>query len=151
MMRIRELFPPEYHPACLPLIKDTMPHEVYASAVAALDGYHKCRRLWGAFEDGYLVGMCGYTKWRGSYWVSWTAVCPRLQHTGIGTRLLNKTIKAAADDGAMYIDVETYEHPAFFNAIKFYMKNGFRIRKVMRKHLSDGSSMLYLRRYLSPL
>lgn len=149
-MRVYPLLPCHYQSDCLPLIKKTMPTEIYEQAQKALGNprYATIRRLWGLFDRRNLLGMCGYVNWKGHYWISWTAVDPRRQRDGIGSQLLKKTLNQAKLAGATYIDVETYECPAFFPAVHFYWKHGFRIHRVIRKHLKDGSSMLYMRKVL---
>lgn len=135
-------------PQCLRLIDMTMPDSVYADAVKALSDpkYRKARVLFGVFDGDWLVGFSGYILWRGRYYVSWTAVDPAHQGKGIGTRVIERTLRRVRGLGATHIDVETYEHPMFFKAIGFYLKHGFRLHRVYRGKGPEGSTMLIMRR-----
>jgi len=119
-----------------------MPQSLYESAVDALSTPDPNRILYGYYKDEALIGCCG-SYWDGEKcWVSWTAVDPQYQHQKIGTTLLGCVI--ADTNTTLY--VETYEHPAFFNAVQFYWKNGFRLCGQLYRHGPDGSTVLYLER-----
>ena len=119
-----------------------MPDSLYQSAIAALSEYDPNRILYGYYKEGSLVGCCG-SYWDGDKcWISWTAVDPEYQHQQIGTTLLRCVIVDI--DTTLY--VETYEHPAFFNAVQFYWKNGFRLCGQLCGHGPDNSTVLYLKR-----
>jgi len=136
----------------LPLIKATMPSYVYEDAVIKLTdpGLHKDRTMFGYYnKSNHIVGCCG-AYWDGrKYWISWTAILPDYQRQGIGQKLLNKVfdfVKRKMCCNLIY--VETYEHLDFVKAINFYWKNGFTLCGCVEDHLKDGSSVLYLKRYL---
>jgi len=130
----------------LPLVRDTMPADVYESAEALDD--NPSRILFGFFKGKILIGCCGYVYNEDKYSISWTAVDPQYQKKGIGQKLLDKVIEELIKMNAPCVYVETYEHPCFFNAIRFYMKNGFRMCGYLENYLRDGSAYLYLKREL---
>ena len=132
------------HRDILPLIKRTMPREVYNKCVKVIDDYQDERRLWGVYIDKNLVGCSGVVlESDGTAWISWTAVDRKWRGFGIGKALLQKSIRAAR---GRRIWVETYEHPIFFTAICLYLKLGFRLGEMKKNYLSDGSSVFYLKR-----
>lgn len=128
----------------LPIISSTMPDDVYEAAVACVDS--DSRNVYGYFDGDKLIGFCGYFYEDGKYWVSWTAVHPDHQRQGIGQKLIDRVFKRLRGLKAKCVYVETYEHPDFFNAVKFYWKNGFRLCGFLNDHLRDGSTVLYLKK-----
>ena len=134
----------KYQADILPLIKQTMPGEVYSTCEQGLNRYSYLRTLYGYYlSSGELVGCSGYVENEGKLWISWTAVLPEHQGLGIGKRLLQKCFACLPNKD---IYVETYEHPAFFNAIAFYLKSGFRLCGYLDDYLLDGSKVLYFKR-----
>lgn len=133
------------HRDILPLVEKTMPGDVYQNCIDVIDHYQNDRKLFGYYKDNRLIGCCGYVILEHKTWISWTAVEPDYQSKGIGRQLLRHTL-AYVDAESIY--VETYEHPAFFSAIQFYLKNGFRLCGFMENHLKDGSSILYFKKKL---
>lgn len=133
----------------LPLIKVTMPEDVYNHAVDVLsdESFIKDRTLFGCYFYGKLIGCCGYFRDSTKYWISWTAILPEYQRKGIGQKLLYKVfdeLKNITDK----VYVETYEHPDFRKAINFYWKNGFKLCGILEDYLEDNSSALFLRKWL---
>ena len=128
----------------LPIIARTMPDDVYEAAESCKDS--DSRNIYGYFDKKKLVGFCGYFYDEGKYWISWTAVSPEYQRQGIGQTLLNRVFKQLKKLKAKCVYVETYEHPDFFNAVKFYWKNDFRLCGFLNDHLRDGSTVLYLKK-----
>lgn len=131
----------------LPLIKATMPPDVYEQAVEVLSDDHD-RVLYGWYENNKLLGCCGWYFDGHAYWVSWTAVDPAYQHQKIGSVLLYRVRNELAQRGVMALYVETYEHPMFVNAVRFYWKHGFRLCGFMENHLETGETVLYLKKQL---
>ena len=134
------------HKEALPLMKATMPDDVYQYAAEDLSVNTGCT-LYGYYQDNALVGVCGWCFDGRSYWVSWTAVSPQCQRQGVGQALLDVVMRELYD----YADdvyVETYEHHDFYAAIKFYWKNGFRLCGYRENALSTGDSVLYLKKQL---
>lgn len=138
----------EDYPKALLIIKETMPEEVYNDAIGCLSEYSESRILFGNFIKSKLVGVCGYHFDGDKYWISWTCVCNKHQKKGIGQNLIDKVFSELKDKPAKFVSVETYEHHCFFDAIRFYLKNGFRIVGFLDDYLSDGSKVLYLRKQL---
>lgn len=141
--------------SALRLIKETMPKSVYEDAVEAFSNspYSEVWAMFGiVLEDDVgcknLVSVSGYAKIRGKFYVSWTATDPDYQESGYCSRLIRKVCREVKKQGGKEVSVETYEHPAFFKAITFYRKRGFRLYKFCRNYLEDGSSALYLRKRL---
>jgi ribosomal protein S18 acetylase RimI-like enzyme len=77
-------------------------------------------------------------------WLAWFAVSPELQGNGYGIKLLNSMFKKAKELAYRKFFVETYMHPDFEKAIKFYKKYGFTEAGKINNYLPDGSEMLVL-------
>jgi ribosomal protein S18 acetylase RimI-like enzyme len=56
--------------------------------------------------------------------------------------LLTEIERIAAEQGFRQLLVETYEHPDFDKARRFYERNGFRRTGQIAEYLPDGSSMV---------
>lgn len=108
----------------LGLLKLAMP-SIYDDAVAALtdtETWEK-RVMWGDRHEGggALVSCCGLYDDEN---ISWFAVDPYWQRTGLGKRMLDFLIDKCEAD-TLY--VETYIRPDFASANAFYLKNGFEL------------------------
>ena len=104
--------------------------------------------LWGYFENSNLLGLSGYFVSGEQLWLSWTAVDRHCQGRGIGLALLNWVLENVDKEKYKEIQVTTYDHSDFHRAIAFYLKSGFHIYAVVPSYLSDGSSILYMKRGL---
>ena len=104
--------------------------------------------LWGYFANSNLLGLSGYFVSGEQLWLSWTAVDRHCQGRGIGLALLNWVLENVDKEKHKEIQVTTYDHSDFHRAIAFYLKSGFHIYAVVPSYLSDGSSILYMKRGL---
>jgi len=155
-MRIKKLVFDDYARYCLPLIKKTMPKEVYEDAVSVLldPKYLNSRVLYGIkIKDPKtgkerLVSFSGWVAVDGEYWVSWTVTDPEFQGCGFCSRILKLVFNKIRSMGAKSIVVETYEHPKFYSALIFYRKLGFKLYEFTQDYLKDGSSVFYMRKNL---
>lgn len=151
-MKIEQLNLKDYKKFCLPLIKRTMPDDVYKNARETLPNkeYLDIRRMYGIKVKDQTTGQerlasfSGWVHWDGEYWISWTATDPEFQGKGLCSMILNRIFEDLRDAGVKRVSVETYEHPNFYNALIFYMKLGFRMYELTPDHLSDGSTMIFL-------
>jgi len=127
------------------LIKLTMPKEIYESAIVSLSSRFDDKILFGFYESNELIGVCGY-EYAVPIYLSWMAIHPDCQRKGVGQKLLNRVIKELKGLNETFVCVETYEHPMFFNAIRFYMKNKFRLIGFLPDYSKDGYTTLYLQK-----
>jgi ribosomal protein S18 acetylase RimI-like enzyme len=141
---IRKLGLIDFKQFCLPIIKQTMPNEVYQEAVETLldPQYLDKRTVYGIVIDEKIVSFSGYICLEDKYYITWTATHPDYQGKGYCSKLFEYFLPEIPKD----VMVETYEHPCFYSALIFYRKQGFKFCGFVPDHLSDGSSVLYLRR-----
>jgi ribosomal protein S18 acetylase RimI-like enzyme len=96
-------------------------------------------------QGGTLRGLVGlhHTVWgpEENVWLAWFAVDPDCQGQGVGRMLLTEIERVAAKQGFRRLLVETYEHPDFDKARRFYKRHGFRRTGQIADYLPDGSSM----------
>jgi len=155
-MRIKKLVFDDYARYCLPLIKKTMPKEVYEDAVSVLLGpkYLNSRILYGIkIKDPKtgrerLVSFSGWILFDRKFNVSWTATDPEFQGCGFCSRILKLVFNKIKSMGAKSIVVETYEHPKFYSALVFYRKLGFKLYAFLPNYLMDGSLIFYMKKNL---
>lgn len=131
----------------IPIIKLTMPKELYESAIVSLSANFSEKILFGFYELNKLVGICGY-QYTVPIYLSWTVIHPDYQRKGVGQKLLNRIIEELKKLNETFLCVETYEHPMFFNAIRFYMKNKFRLIGFLPDYSENGYTTLYLQKNL---
>jgi GNAT superfamily N-acetyltransferase len=97
-------------------------------------------------RDGRIVGLVGlhHTIWgpEQNVWLAWFAVDPECQGQGLGLKLLSGIESLAEQLGFGKLLVETYEHPDFDKARRFYEKNGFEQVGQVNDYLPDGSAMI---------
>jgi GNAT superfamily N-acetyltransferase len=97
-------------------------------------------------QQGGIAGFVGlhHTIWGPdqNVWLAWFAVDPVCQGQGLGRRLLVAIEKIAVERGFAQLLVETYEHPDFDKARRFYKRNGFARSGEIANYLPDGSSMV---------
>jgi len=133
--------------SALCIIKAVMPMQI---AVQAKEEFRTIlsseTKLWGYFANSYLLGLSGYFVSGEQLWLSWTAVDRHCQGRGIGLALLNWVLENVDKEKYKEIQVTTYDHSDFHRAIAFYLKSGFHIYAVVPSYLSDGSSILYMKR-----
>ncbi len=96
--------------------------------------------------EGSINGLVGlhHFVWgpEDNVWLAWFAVTPAYQGQGVGRKLLDAIERAAADQGFRQLLVETYEHPDFDKARRFYERNDFRRTGQIANYLPDGSPMI---------
>jgi len=155
-MKIEKLTFDDYSKYCLPLIKKTMPEEVYEDAVSVLLDlkYLNSRVLYGIkirdpkTGERRIVSFSGYILFDKDFWVSWTATDPEFQGRGFCSKILKFVFDEIRSKGAKTMVVETYEHPQFYSALIFYRKLGFKLYEFTPNYLKDGSSVFYMRKNL---
>lgn len=110
---------PENTAEILDLIKITMP-SMYEGALLSLDDGWVGRVMWGYRDDcGVLIACCGINN---SKYISWFAVDPDHQRSGLGKQMLEFLIDKC-EVGTLC--AETYLKAEFAKANAFYLKNGF--------------------------
>jgi GNAT superfamily N-acetyltransferase len=134
------------HRDALPLIRATMPGDVRVEAAEDLSVNAGCT-LYGYYTDNALIGVCGWWFDGRVYWLSWTAVQPNYQRRGIGQALLDVVIRDVYDY-ANDVYVETYEDPAFYSAVRFYWKNGFKLCGYRENALESGATAFFMKKTL---
>jgi len=118
------------------------------------DFHFKCKR--NGLDDGRiyfthsagsqiiaLVGLHHYA-WGpdGNVWLAWFAVHPDFQRQGIGSRMLAFIEDQARNRGFRKLFVETYTHPDFDNARRFYQASGFQHAGDIHDYLPGGDDRL---------
>ncbi len=103
------------------------------------------------WQGDAIVGLVGlhHAVWgpEENVWLAWFAVDPDWQGKGLGRELLVAVERIAAARGFRKLLVETYEHPDFDKARRFYERNGFQHAGQIMDYLPDGSPMVvYARR-----
>jgi GNAT superfamily N-acetyltransferase len=93
-----------------------------------------------------VVGLVGlhHTIWgpEENVWLAWFAVDPDYQGQGLGLKLLSEVERLAEHLGFAKLMVETYEHPDFDRARRFYERNRFEQTGRIDEYLADGSAMI---------
>ncbi len=120
-------------------------HFHFKCAAQGLDDGHDYYLWW---KDAELMGIVGlhHYAWGPpeNVWLAWFAVAPAEQGKGYGKALLSEVEQKARQRGFRKFFVETYEHPDFEKAIRFYQKQGFTEHGRIANYLADGSQMLVL-------
>jgi GNAT superfamily N-acetyltransferase len=102
--------------------------------------------LW--FQNNTVAGIVGlhHYEWGPpeNVWLAWFAILPELQGKGYGQKLLDAVEGKAKKIGYKKFFVETYNHPDFNKAIRFYKKYGFVEAGRIDNYLPDDSSMIVL-------
>ncbi|OHB64602.1 MAG: hypothetical protein A2Y77_02830 [Planctomycetes bacterium RBG_13_62_9] len=97
-------------------------------------------------QGGEIVGLVGlhHAIWgpERNVWLAWFAVDPACQGRGLGRRLMAVIEDLAGERGFHKLLVETYEHPDFARARRFYESHGFREAGRIGDYLHDGSAMI---------
>jgi GNAT superfamily N-acetyltransferase len=75
-------------------------------------------------------------------WLAWFAVAPEFQGRGLGRELLRAVENLAVEKGYRKLLVETYDHPDFDKARRFYTSNGFQEAGRVSNYLPDGEAMV---------
>lgn len=105
-------------------------------------------------QGGTIVGLVGlhHAVWgpEENVWLAWFAVDPDCQGQGLGRELLAAIERVAVMRGFRKLLVETYEHPDFDKARRFYERNGFRRSGQIADYLPDGSAMVIYAKLLGP-
>ncbi len=85
------------------------------------------RYSYGAFVDHELVGfiLLSRISWNNTLWIENIRVKDSLQGSGIGSKLLNKSIAVAEEAGVRHVGLETQS--TNYPAIQCYKKFGFRV------------------------
>lgn len=102
------------------------------SGVQAIGGLH--HYAWGPDEN---------------VWLAWFAVHPDYQRRGIGRRALTELEARAREAGYRKFFIETYDHPDFANAQRFYKACGFVQDGRIPNYLPGGEDMLVYSKMLS--
>lgn len=112
--------------------------------------HHAPKSFLVAVVDGHVIGyiMCrierrwvGYNQVMRGHIISF-AIIPEYKRCGIGTRLLEASVKAMKSYGVVEIDLEM--RVASEEALLFYKKHGFKIKKTMKKYYKDGTDAYYM-------
>lgn len=156
---LREMQAQEIEEACA-LIAYAMNPDEGTWARKTLDFHFKCQQH--GLHDGRhyytyrpqqrLVALTGlhHYEWGPpeNVWLAWFAVHPDFQRQGIGRQLLTAIEQLAIRQGYSKLFIETYDHPDFDRATKFYEACGFQQVGMIDHYLSDAESMIV---YLKPL
>ncbi len=96
-----------------------------------------------------LVGLHHY-EWgpEENVWLAWFAVHPQLQGKGLGKSLLQSAEEMAKSMGFMKLFVETYSHPDFQKALKFYTAHGFKKAGTIADYLPGSHDMIVFKKNL---
>nr|MBD3621725.1 GNAT family N-acetyltransferase [Sunxiuqinia sp.] len=125
-------------------------HFHFKCAEQELDDGHDYYLWWEHDEVKGIVGLHQYA-WGPpeNVWLAWFAVSPAEQGKGYDRALLDEVEKKARQRGFRKFFVETYAHPDFDKAIRFYQKYGFTEHGRIANYLPDGSQMIVLGKSLS--
>lgn len=111
------------------------------------------RHLFVLEEHGRVLGIVGlhFYVWGPpqNVWLSWFAVDPDNQGSGLGGRLLAASMDEARKLGYEKVFIETYANDTFTKATRFYIAQGFHVAGTIANYLPDGSSMVVLSRSLA--
>lgn len=96
-----------------------------------------------------LVGLHHY-HWgpEENVWLAWFGVDPQHQRQGVGRQLLQSIETIACDMRYTKLLVETYSHPDFASAQKFYRAQGFQKAGEIGNYLPDNHSMVVYQKNL---
>lgn len=72
------------------------------------------------------------------YDLYWIIVSPKMQGSGISSKLMEETEKAVAKIGGKHIYAETSGTDAYIAARKFYLKNGYEQAAVLKEFYRAG-------------
>jgi ribosomal protein S18 acetylase RimI-like enzyme len=134
----------------VPLIYITMGPTLGDKAAATFSDSEYGTGVYGYFDQGKLVGICGCGEeiGTGRVWLGYFAVSPRFRNKGIGTKLLQYVEELIRKQGYEQIFIETYDHPRFYNARKLYEKFGYQRVGYIQYLLNDKTDAVYYRKVL---
>jgi len=144
----------EHQPSVVELIGRAMDDQEAAWAKQTFDFHFSCqqqdidskRRFYIAIRSENIAGIVGLHEYRWgppqNIWLSWFAVEPNLQGQGIGKWLLRQIEQNARELGYTKMFIETYEHPTFARALKFYQAQDYVQQGEIQAYLPDNSAML---------
>ncbi len=118
-----------------------------------LHDLHDGRHYYTYRPQAPLVGITGlhHYQWGPpeNVWLAWFAVHPDFQHQGIGRSLLIAIEQMATRMGYVKLFIETYDHPDFDRARKFYSACGFQQVGAIDQYLPNSDSMIVYLKQLS--
>jgi len=136
-IKIRE-YMPEDKPRLMEIFKLHVPAYFATTEINDLDNYldHEIETYFVAEANGKIVGAGGINldinNKTGK--ISWDFIDPSFQGRGIGQELLNKRIKLLkSTEGIEIIEVRTSQL-----AYKFYEKNRFIIKEIIKDYWAEG-------------
>lgn len=96
-----------------------------------------------------IVGLHHY-NWgpEENVWLSWFAVHPDYQRSGLGTELFLKIQSVAKELGFQKLLIETYSSETFLKARRFYERQGFERNGEIKDYMGDGVDMVVYSRVL---
>jgi len=88
-------------------------------------------KYWVAIDEetNKVIGTTGlytYDKEKDIIWFGWYCVDPKYRGKGVGSKLLDFTIKKAKETGRRYLKLYTTDSPEEAKAHKLYDKKGFK-------------------------
>ena len=130
----------------IPLVALTMGKEISQP----MEDYESDRSLWGLFDKDVLIAICGMGSVLSAtkVWLSYFAVHPDYRGQGLGRQALAFVEATAKEQGYEWMYVETYQHPTFEDAIRFYHKAGYVEVGGIADYLDDDSDAIFLRKKL---
>lgn len=105
-------------------------------------------KYWVAIDDSKKVigttGLCCCEEDRDeAIWVGWFCIHPDLRKKGVGTKLLQFSIKEARKRGKKFLRLDTSTDPNELNARRLYEKHGFRLMGREPYHNSNLDKLYY--------
>jgi GNAT superfamily N-acetyltransferase len=101
-----------------------------------------------------LVGVSGYFYDKSGapdvYWLGYTFIHPRFHGQGIGSQLLNYTIKDLRRRNARKLFVPTSSDRIYGGAVSFYTDHGFRWEGTLKDFYGSGEDQILMGRDLTP-
>jgi len=146
--------------SCIQLISFTMDEDEGRFAAASFKQHFKGQKH--GIDDGRrlfvyevenqiraIVGLHHY-NWgpKENVWLSWFAVHPDHQRSGLGTELFLKIQSTAKELGFQKLLIETYSSETFLKARRFYEKQGFERSGEIKDYMRDGVDMVVYSREL---
>ncbi|MBS3974898.1 MAG: GNAT family N-acetyltransferase [Actinobacteria bacterium] len=99
-------------------------------------GIRKVTVVWAALDDrGNVVGTIGLFRHRfdadEAFWLTYFCVAPEARGAGVGSRLLDRAIERARQDGADYLRLYTSDASDEADAQRLYESRGLHVYKTM--------------------
>lgn len=126
----------------LEIVKQNIPKCFAESELADYDNYldHETEKYYVICEEEKIIGAGGINFEGFSAIISWDVIDPAYQAKGIGKKLLEYRISVIKSTR----NIENIFVRTSQKTYRFYAKNGFQLKKVIKDYWADGFDLYYM-------